>query len=332
MPPQVKQCRHKVLQLEPSPFAPLAGYAQPPHAALTSQPKVLRETTIRTFPAPLVLPHDELNYDPDDPPQSIDEWMEADTRNHMILERKTIYVARVPEIGSDVDFIDAWRLPRVKSTQEEQANDAIQSPDTSLFVDYLHAFYAGMTVKEAPIDFAWTTWDKKTRPNRKVSIPKYVGLSHGSSKTRVRVRRTKDGIFDAQLNLDDILDALIKALPADAYAIVLLVDHDIYESEDDDFCCGRAYGGSRVAVVQTSRYNPTLGVHEGLDRAHMWPFSHCKDFVDALCAVEDVEPRRPSALQTKRSAEGPMRRAVDATATFTSSEPQAQNARALWFS
>jgi archaemetzincin len=146
------------------------------------------------------------------------------------------------------------------------------------------------------------------------------------------VRRTKDGIFDAQLNLDDILDALIEALPADAYAIVLLVDHDIYESEDDDFCCGRAYGGSRVAVVQTARYNPTLDVHEGLDRAHMWPFSHCKDFVDALCAVEDVEPRRPSALQTKRSAEGPMRRAVDATATFTSSEPQAQNARALWFS
>ena len=135
-----------------------------------------------------------------------------------------------------------------------------------------------------------------------------------------------------QLNLDDILDALIGTLPGDAYAIVLLVDHDIYESEDDDFCCGRAYGGSRVSVVQTARYNPALDVHEGLNRSHMWPLSHCKDFVDALCAVEDVEPRRPSAAQVKRSAVGPMRRAVDAAAAFASGEPHAQSARALWFS
>jgi archaemetzincin len=332
MPSKDKPCQHKVLQLEPSPFAPLAGYSQPSHAALASQIKGPKETVTRTFPAPLVLPHDELNYDPDEPPQSIDEWVKGETRNQMSKQEKTLYVARVPEIGPEVDFMNEWRLPRINATQGEQVINDLQSPETFLFVDYLKAFYAGMTVKEAPMNLAWTTWDKKSRLSRKVNVPKYIGLSHNSSKTRVRVRRTPDGVFDAQLNLDDILDTLIETLPSDAYAIVLLVDHDIYESEEDDFCCGRAYGGSRVAVVQTARYNPILDVHAGLDRSHMWPLSHCKDFVDTLCAVEDVEPRRPSSAQTKRSAEGPMRRAVDAAASFVTEGQQAHSVRALWFS
>jgi archaemetzincin len=331
---QKKQCQHKVLQLEPSPFAPLAGYAQPSHAALTSQAKAPKGTITQTFPAPLVLPHDELNYDPDDPPQTTREWAQAETRNKMTKERHTLYVARVPEISTEANFMHEWSRPQISPPQEGgQTPTAIPpSPPTSHFIDYLSAFYTHMPIKQTATPFTWTTWTSSTQPNRKCAIPKYIALSHGSSKTRVRVRRAPDGVFAAQLNLDDILDALIASLPADAYAVVLLVDHDMYESADDAFCCGRAYGGSRVAVVQTPRYDPTLDAQEGLDTTHMWPLSHCKDFVDALCAVEDVVPRRAGAVQTRRSKDGAVRCAVDAAAGFVGEGGSEEGRSALWFS
>jgi archaemetzincin len=143
------------------------------------------------------------------------------------------------------------------------------------------------------------------------------------------VRTAPDGAFAAQLNLNDIIDAAIVMLPADAYAICLLVDHDIHESEDDDFCCGRAYGKSRVAVVQSARYNPLLDARESIDRAHMWPLSHCKEFVDKLCAVEDVPPKPATKQQVAMSKNGAMRAAVDAAMASTSDLDSAQ---ALWFS
>jgi archaemetzincin len=83
------------------------------------------------------------------------------------------------------------------------------------------------------------------------------------------------------LCLTDILDALIENLPKDAYAILLLVDHDLYEEDDDDgFCCGRAYGGSRVAVVSSARYYPGLDEEAQIEREHMWPTSHCADYLE----------------------------------------------------
>ena len=120
-------------------------------------------------------------------------------------------------------------------------------------------------------------------------------------------------------------------LPEDAYAMCLLVDHDIYESEDDDFCCGRAYGGSRVAVVQSARYNPLLDVQEKIDREHMWPLSHCKIFIDTLCAVEDIQAMPPTKLQLASSRSGPMRAAVDAALQHKSPN-SSQELQALWFS
>ncbi|KAK0732184.1 hypothetical protein B0H67DRAFT_566846 [Lasiosphaeris hirsuta] len=57
-----------------------------------------------------------------------------------------------------------------------------------------------------------------------------------------------------------------------------MTDHDLYEDDEDDFCCGRAYGGSRVAVVSTARYHPALD-GEAVDREHMWPGSHCVEYV-----------------------------------------------------
>lgn len=328
-------CQHKVLQLDPSPFAPLAGYTQPTAqkraAGLTKSGRAAKTAVLewkQTFPAPLVLPHDELNYDPDDPPQSLNEWLHMPSRNSMNPQhgRDSLYIARVPTINQEVSFMRDWTKPLVDPSA--QAED-ISSSDASFFVEYLTSFYHGLTVKLLPTPLAWTTWGPKSSlPRRKVNLPKYIGLVHGTECTRIRVRSAPDGAFAAQLDLNDIIDAAIAMLPDDAYALCLLVDHDMYESEDDDFCCGRAYGGSRVAVVQTARYKRLLDLREGIDQSHMWPLSHCKSFVDELCEVEDVPPKPATTKQVALSRDGAMRAAIDA-ATGTAVQ---DTSKALLFS
>jgi archaemetzincin len=60
------------------------------------------------------------------------------------------------------------------------------------------------------------------------------------------------------MNPGDLLDAAISILPDGAYAHLFLVHQDLFESPEDKFVCGRAYGASRVAVVSIARYNPSL--------------------------------------------------------------------------
>lgn len=329
-------CGHTYLQLDPSPFAPLAGFEQPSarerQAAETKSGHSLRTFTNRTqpfFPGPLVLPFDDLNFDPDSSPQDYKEWISAETRNRMTdRKREVLYVARVPHIAKEMQFMRQWTIPNAIASYASET----PSPRAELFVEYLQAFYHGLPVRLLPQQLTWTSWEKSTRPNRRVSLPKYVGLTDANkSMTRIRVRRVPDKAFGAQLNLDDILDTAIAVLPADAYALVLLVDHDIYESEDDDFCCGRAYGGSRVAVVQTARYNPVLDIKEGIDRAHMWPMSHCKTYVDELCSLEDVVAKKPTMEQKAWGKHGAMSAAVDAARRFTGFNDEDKEFQALWF-
>jgi archaemetzincin len=328
MPPNVKICQHQVLQLNPSPFASLAGYTQPTAqrraAAETLPGGPLKSTDARSnqcFPAPLVLPHDDLNYDPDCPPQSVNSWLREKSRNKMSPDdgRDTLYIGRVPAVGEEASFMRDWTVPALAIDKQEDRHVNVPGLDAGLFVDYLKAFYHGMNVTTLQEPLQWTTWGKTVNPRRQVNLPKYVGLQIGSQCTRVR--KAPDDVFAAQLNLDDIIDAAIAALPDDAYALLLLVDYDIYESEDDDFCCGRAYGGSRVAVVQSARYNPLLDACEKIDRTHMWPFSHCKNFVDGLCEMEDMKPQIPTKQQIVASRNGPVKAAIDAatktSATFT---------------
>lgn len=61
----------------------------------------------------------------------------------------------------------------------------------------------------------------------------------------------------------------------------MLIEQDMCEDDDDDFACGRAYGGSRVAVVSMARYNPDADEAQGIDTEHAWPATHCRAFVDS---------------------------------------------------
>lgn len=329
-------CKHTYLQLEPSPFAELAGFEQSDAnqrvaaESITGKfSRTIPNKPVSLFPSPLVLPHDDLNYDPDSPPQDCQEWVSMKSRNKMTdRRRKVLYVARVPQITEEVNFMKQWTTPNVSTPISVE----MASPEVEVVAEYLKAFYHGMDTRILPQQLTWTPWETSTRPNRRVSLPKYVGLTDSTqSMTRIRVRSAPDKAFTAQLNLDDILDTAIAILPTDAYALVLLVDHDIYENDDDDFCCGRAYGGSRVAVVQTARYNPALDMREGIDRNHMWPLSHCKAYVDDLCTVEDLVAKQPTNAQRRYSKEGAMRAAIDAASEHAESCDEKKEVRAIWF-
>ena len=125
--------------------------------------------------------------------------------------------------------------------------------------------------------------------------PRWIGLSSDTDATRIRTRAGRDKVYNRQLNLDDLLDTAISILPEDAYALLMIVHHDLYENSEDDWTCGRAYGGSRVAVVSTARYNPLLDhlmihwVHE-VPQHHAWPASHCDAYIQERCCPPSSKP------------------------------------------
>ena len=275
------------------------------------------------YPAPLVLPDDALAVEPTYDGQSLHSWIQETHRNAVTKRQETIYVASMPEISDDVSIMRRWTEPLGKSRRHKAD---VKPLEPEHVIDYLAAFYHGLPVKAYPDTFRFVPWDGD-KAKKKTD---YVGLAVGASVTRIRARAPPDYKFTRQLNLNDILDALIAHLPGDAYSVLLLVDHDLYEDEDDDFCCGRAYGGSRVAVVSSARYRPELDDYSGIDRGHMWPASHCTDYIEEMCGL----PKAKKARARKAEQDGdpclkPLRAAVDAA---RAAPPAEEDLYALWLS
>lgn len=159
---------------------------------------------------------------------------------------------------------------------------------------YLEVFYHELEVVLLPSgvfsftpDATSTTKPSKTKPRSKATTSKSspnstLGLraQDSTTYTEIRTRPTPAYPYPHQLNLNDLLDFAIDSLPSDAYALLILVEHDLYEDEEDEFVCGRAYGGSRVSVVSGARYWTGLDGEEGVERSHGWPGSHCRDYLD----------------------------------------------------
>lgn len=188
-------------------------------------------------------------------------------------------------------------------------------PKNQDILDYLRVFYHGMEVKLLSSPKLEFTANPPPPPN---ACPKRGGMKNIWINTPkelvgIRMRATPEGEFTHQLNLNDLLDAAIDILPGDAYALVMLVEHDIFEDEEDDFACGRAYGGSRVAVVSSARYNPRLDWKARIEREHSWPASHCKEYLDRMCdefegeetEVEEVKSARVKWQKKKRTEKSP---------------------------
>ncbi|KAI0903706.1 hypothetical protein F4823DRAFT_260360 [Ustulina deusta] len=341
-------CQHDELLLECSPWAEEAGFERPDAAKrlaattrtgrnpLATKGKTAKATKklsqeaaerlVPSFPGPLLLPKDELNWDPDCPPQSFRSWLREVERNKLTPERKTLYIAAPPTVTPGVSFMNGWEQP---ATGPTQGRGEFEPPSADATLKYLSVFYHGLPVKFLPRKLRFVAWTEPSQRTKSANNHSYVGLACGDDCTRIRTRETPDKQFKRQLNLNDLLDAAIAMLPDDAYSVVLLMDLDMYEDAEDDFCCGRAYGGSRVCVVSSARYHPALD-GESIDHEHIWPTSHCKKFADTLCAVEELEPREHIKPRYE-TLDSPLRRAVEA-ARRVSTPSTAEARNGIWFS
>ena len=244
-------CSHTTLNFGSSTHADEVGYCRPSaqqRATAAGKRKQDTKTELEgTFPAPLVLPGDDLSFDTRCPPQSLLSWVREKERNKVRPERNVVYVAAPPAIAPEVKFVHAWSVPQPKGGGASAKSVVAPPPITGLLLQYLKAFYHGLNVEALPAGLLqFTRWDDAD-PNS----TRYIGLTTSTETLGIRTRPSKDGIFKGQINLDDLLDTAMSILPSDAYALLMLVEHDLFEDEDDDFCCGESclrikYGGNET--------------------------------------------------------------------------------------
>ncbi|KAH7106078.1 hypothetical protein BKA62DRAFT_688798 [Auriculariales sp. MPI-PUGE-AT-0066] len=333
-------CLHSIIWAAQSPIAGVVGFRPKTKKQLGSAaafPSLNRSDTLDSdigcFPFPLLLPDDDLALDPTHPAQPVHEWLKDEDRNKVTPMRRTIYVAAPPTTHSHLTNFSAAPIAAA-STQ-------VDAPSAALLTEYLAAFYHGMPVRALPVQMEFRTWDEKpinvkarSRTKRSSAAgSSWIGLAAGTTLTRIRTRPAPDGMFKRQLNSDDMLDAVLAALPDDAYAVVMLVHHDLWEGEEDEeshFICGRAYGASRIAIVSSARYNPALDEAQNLNDAHGWPASHCAAFVHSSCEGtaskrkkrKEPSPEPPTGTKSDALLEtSPMRAAINAYVTAMNDEP-----------
>ncbi|TVY19484.1 Archaemetzincin-2 [Lachnellula arida] len=315
------RCSHEKLTFSPSSNAAIAGYKrqtlQQRTAAASTQVIKANSSSAEaakpsTFPAPLVLPEDELSWDPSDPPQSLRSWSRGKDRNKITPERRTVYLAAPPSFSPEVSFAQKWSQPKAARARSRAGEGVKVKVEVQDVLQYLQAFYHGLPVKLLPSPNPIFTndvdddMDVDPPPNPATGNPKrqtlWLNTHTPAGCVGIRSRPTPKGEFSHQLNLNDLLDAAIEILPTDAYAVLMLVEHDIYEDEEDDFACGRAYGGSRIAVISTARYNPLLDVKQGIEREHGWPASHCERYIK--WCVDGLEEVGGNGNKSRKRDEG----------------------------
>jgi archaemetzincin len=157
----------------PSSHAPIAGYkranlaqriaATTPRGTGANKSDDLEEDG-STFPAPLVLPEDELSWDPKSPGQSLCAWIRLKERNHVTPERRTIYFVGPMDVEPELEFVQGWKEPRVQAAGEEKP---VKFPETGEVWEYLQAFYHGMPVKMLPTNPVFTTDVEDDKPARR---------------------------------------------------------------------------------------------------------------------------------------------------------------------
>ncbi|EPS35579.1 hypothetical protein H072_11103 [Dactylellina haptotyla CBS 200.50] len=307
MPPKKKLCTHPQLVLTPSPNAALKGYNQP--APATAQKAATFRTpingtppSITTFPGPLVLPYDDLSHDPKYPPQSLTAFKRGIHRNQVTGRRNKLYYLTLPVRSAEVEDYQSWITPVDITTK---ALNQTASPDWDDVVSYLSAFFHPLQVLPYPSVTTISKWSASGKTP-------HLAISSSSSNlaTRLRYRKAPEGdeaCYTHQLNLCDLLDFAIDILPEDAYSLIILTGHDLFEDADDDFCIGRAFGGSRVCVVSSARYHPYseqlagVGAEWTGGKGHDWPGSHCATFVETLCDDELDDAEIEKRNKTKKA-------------------------------
>lgn len=339
-------CSHNESILIPSPYARSAGYVRASPSALLAAIQSSGRVPTRsaqagvgggkrhgqpspidpgialpspsTYPAPLVLPGDDLADDPKQPAQSLRSWLRLKERNPVTNERRKIYVVAPPDVDPSVSDVQTWPIPTHLDPKSPAANAWLNDhPQTDAIMSYIRSFYTGLPVKSLNAALKFTRWEDNPHSYLGLECPtisELIGIRHRADPTKT---------FPCQVNLNDLLDAAIELLPDDAYCLLMLIPYDLYEDDSDDFCCGRAYGGSRIAVVSSARYNPGLdavqGAWEGreVDEAHAWPLSHCAAYVRSLFinSMSKGRAKVPEVESSPTDSSTPLGAAMRAAAT-----------------
>ncbi|THX77329.1 hypothetical protein D6D04_06386 [Aureobasidium pullulans] len=279
-------CKHEKQMLQPSRVAQHTSYRRSNRLERAKAAGVFDVSLFEdaNFPGPLVLPNDEIDLDPDYPPQSFSDWQKHITPKSLPFKRTKIYL--VPPPG--------WT---------EKASHLLP-PGSESIVEYLAAFYDGFEVLQLRKEkLTFDEWIEEGEAEQSQSFEK--------------AKPNKGRGF--QLNLNDLLDGAIAVLPDDALALILHMDFDLYEDDDDDFVCGRAYGESHVCVVSSFRYSPARDNDIEVDFEHFWPASHCatyvEDQVDKYIEKPATKSGRKGQTEAKTSTTEPsmpLRMAIDA--------------------
>lgn len=344
------KCRHSDLYIDCSPHATECGFDRPSApkrlAAATASGRVSKDAQYatdeshfndgETFPGPLCLPEEAVSIDPKEPPQSFRSWLQTVRSQGVAIsqQRRTIYVIPPPDTMPEVArLMSGWTTPKVPKGEETPGlPKGLEEHSAESLCEYLRAFYHLMPVKLLEARYRWRKWDEPTaKGERRIGLETPGPLPEVFG---VRYRRSPDGVAKTQVCLSDILDAMLARVPKDAHATSMIVPFDTYEDEEDDFCCGRAYGGSRISVVSSFRYHPCLDFYSGIDLEHMWPASHCKTYVDDLCGLSQPPSNRKKGTQTSVVARSP---ASPIGASIKAAEPSIvpltkTDYDALWFS
>ncbi|KAG9943722.1 hypothetical protein KCU85_g8492, partial [Aureobasidium melanogenum] len=300
-------CNHANQIFEPSTVAGNTGYHQPSKFQRAKAANFQNDSTFNDedYPAPLVLPNDEIDSDPNYPPQNLAEWQKLLTPKNLPLKRKKIYVAAPPGRTKECPPLHKMQWP----------HRHLLPPRHEQVLEYLAAFYTGFEV--IPLPERYLVFDQWSEEKDSKPSDSFVALNTPKESFRIRKRAMPNNGRGFQLNLNDMLDAAIAVLPSDAMALLLLMDFDMYEDDDDEFGCGRAYGYSHVCIVSSFRYNPAFDKDIDLDREHVWPASHCAAYVQAQVDrfIEPSEPAKKSKATMPLQLSKPLSRAIQAHLT-----------------
>lgn len=247
---------------------------------------------------------------PNESGDTLRRFISERARRTVTPSRRCLYIFDIPDISPDIaDTMTRWTNPIIRegvlaNSQLETAG-GVDRLDIGDIAGYMEAFYAGMDVKIMRHHFCFNVWREGRGGVVGAAERGHVALTApDGSATRIRYRPSKDGATKGQLNLNDMLDALHASLPRDGFAALLVTDHDLYEDEEDDFCAGRAYGGSGICITSTFRYHPALDRLASVNYAHSWPASHCRDYVDDCWEATEPGLKDTEYGQARRTKRG----------------------------
>jgi len=152
------------------------------------------------------------------------------------------------------------------------------APDLQSLVRMTQAFFQrpATVLKPAVIVTKKTREVKNNRPSRGQQRSKTTTAKCGSAKFDIHmynqdgvqtskgpiIGRHNNGTNKNQFQVDSLLDRLASFRENDHkdnnFCIMGVTLGDLYDSNDDLFCAGMAYGGSKVAVFSFHRYHPHM--------------------------------------------------------------------------